>query len=349
MEIKRYSDLEQIAPSVDLGVVAKSLPDIIRYKDIRTTEIPRPDVLVEGLLHRGCKLILGGTSKSNKSWSLLDLAMSVATGQPWWGLETRRTAVMYLNFELQPAFLKERVLCIAGARPGFDQDSLDTNLLVWNLRGHNADVTLLRPQLEAQLAANPVGLIILDPAYKLLGDRDENANGEIADLMNQFEALASSTGAAIAIAHHFAKGDSTAKNAIDRMSGAGAWARDPDAIMILTPHEEDDHFTCNSILRNFARMEDFVLRWEWPLMIRADGLNPDALRRPQAKNKICTDRDFIDTLLEAEPQPPSAIITKASHCLSMSKPTTQRYLSRLSKAKLIGSHAGMYWKITENN
>ncbi len=30
-------------------------------------------------------MILGGTSKSNKSWCLLDLALSVASGREWWG------------------------------------------------------------------------------------------------------------------------------------------------------------------------------------------------------------------------------------------------------------------------
>ena len=119
------------------------------------------------------------------------------------------------------------------------------SLHIWNLRGHNADITLLRPGLEEQLTKHQFGLIIVDPAYKVLGDRDENANGEIASLMNEFEGLAQKTGAAIVVAHHFAKGDSTAKNAMDRMCGAGAWARDPDSIVVLTPHEEENCFTVN--------------------------------------------------------------------------------------------------------
>lgn len=93
---------------------------------------------------------------------------------------------------------------------------------LWNMRGHNADLTLLRPKLEEQLAKHKFGLIILDPAYKVLGNRDENANGEIASLMNEFEAMAQKTRAAVVVAHHFAKGDSTTKSAMDRMSGAGA-------------------------------------------------------------------------------------------------------------------------------
>ena len=40
-----------------------------------------PPQIIEGVLHQGCKMILGGTSKSNKSWCLLDLAVSVASGQ----------------------------------------------------------------------------------------------------------------------------------------------------------------------------------------------------------------------------------------------------------------------------
>ncbi len=343
MEIKRYSPLDQVDPAVALGVVAKALPDVLTFGQIRTANYPKRTVIVEGLLHQGCKMILGGTSKSNKSWSLLDLGMAVATGQPWWGLDTKPLPVMYLNFELQPDFLRERLLNILGARPALPLDLLESNFHSWNLRGYNADLTLLRPQLEAELTKKNYGLIILDPAYKLLGERDENANGEIAGLMNEFEALAASTGAAIVLAHHFAKGDSTAKSAIDRMSGAGAWARDPDAILVLTPHEEDDHFTCSTILRNFPRMDDFVMRWDWPLMHRAEGLNPDALRRIGGKAKVCTDADFVG-LLEVEPMPPSAIVAKAQHCLEMSKTTCLRYLNRLAKAGMIGHHAGVYWR-----
>ena|SRR5437899_12785018 len=69
--------------------------------------------------------------------------------------------------------------------------------------------------------------VVLDPVYKLLGDRDENANGDVGNLMNEFEQLASRTDAAVVLAHHFAKGDSTVKEAIDRISGVGAWGRDP--------------------------------------------------------------------------------------------------------------------------
>lgn len=144
--------------------------------------------------------------------------------------------MVYINFELHDWAIAQRVNALCVARP--ECQGMGDTFHLWNLRGHNADLTLLRPKLEEQLAKHQFGLIILDPAYKVLGNRDENANGEIASLMNEFEAMAQRTVAAVVVAHHFAKGDSTAKSAMDRMSGAGAWARDPDSIVVLTPHEE---------------------------------------------------------------------------------------------------------------
>ena len=39
-----------------------------------------PPQLVGAVLHQGCKMILGGTSKSYKSWCLLDFGLSVSSG-----------------------------------------------------------------------------------------------------------------------------------------------------------------------------------------------------------------------------------------------------------------------------
>jgi hypothetical protein len=210
----------------------------------------------------------------------------------------------------------------------------------------SADLALLRPKLEEQLARHEFGLIILDPAYKLLGNRDENANGEIASLMNEFEALAQASGAAVVVAHHFAKGDSSGKSAIDRMSGAGAWARDPDSILVLTPHEEPDCFTVTPVLRNLPQVDEFVVEWDYPLMRVAPELNPSALRRPQSKNKVCSDREFVDTVLGQGGKAHGTILKDAASDLGMSRATAARYLQRLVIAGLVRSSGGLYWKET---
>ena len=90
----------QIDIAVDLGAVPESLPEIVTLREFAEKMPQAPPQIIDGLLHQGCKMILGGTSKSNKSWCLLDLAISVASGQKWWGRQCQRLPVVYINFEL---------------------------------------------------------------------------------------------------------------------------------------------------------------------------------------------------------------------------------------------------------
>ena len=196
-------------------------------------------------------------------------------------------------------------------------------------------------KLEEQLARHQWGLIILDPAYKLLGSRDENANGDIASLMNELEALVQRTGAGLVIAHHFAKGDSSGKSAIDRMSGAGAWARDPDSILVLTPHEEPDCFTVSAILRHMKRIPDWVVGWEYPLMRRLNDLNPEALRSRVGRKRIYRDAEFQRIVLS---RPKSfEVIAKDAEAMGLSRRSVMRYLSRLVEAGTVLKGNGLYW------
>jgi len=158
---KRSSLSDQIDIAIDLGVVPPPLPGILNLRQLVESAPAAPPQIIEGVLHQGCKLILGGTSKSNKSWCLLDLAVSVASGEKWWGRRCAKMPVVYINFELHVWAIAQRLSALCSARP--ECVGLSETLHVWNLRGRNADLTLLRPRLEEQLARHEFGLIILDP------------------------------------------------------------------------------------------------------------------------------------------------------------------------------------------
>lgn len=241
---------------------------------------PLPPELIKGLLHQGAKLVLGGASKSNKTWSLLDMAVSVATGSEWWNLETVQGRVLYLNLEIAAPFFARRIKTVAEAKGVELQRGQFT---VWNLRGHSCDIGALSTRILPDIKAGAFSLVILDPIYKCLGDRDENKAGEIASLLNQIEHIAVESGAAVAFGAHYSKGNQSAKESIDRIGGSGVFARDPDAILTLTAHTEEDAFTCEPTLRNHAPHDPFVLRWKWPLMRRDDNLDPAALKKPQSR------------------------------------------------------------------
>lgn len=332
--------------AVVLGAAPEPLPSMVSVREFKRSLRTAPPQIVQDNIHQGSKFTLNGPSKASKSWCMLDLAISVASGQPWWGHPTVKSPVAYLNFELHEWAIADRLNALWHARP--ECKEVDDTLFLWNLRGKNADISILRPELEAGLMQNQFGLVLLDPAYKLLGNRDENSNGDIAALMNEFEAMARSSKAAVGIAHHFAKGDSASKNAIDRSSGAGAWSRDPDSIITLTPHEEDDCFSVNLTLRNLPRIPDFAVAWEFPLMRPAPELNPDALRRQKGRAKVCTEREFVEQFISSTPKDRSTIVAEAGE-RKISARTTDRYLKRNVASGHIGCGGGQYWLATPHN
>ena len=342
MDFPIYTPHQQVDIAVDLGLVPPPRPPILSLRELAAQAAPAPPELIHGILHQGCKMILGGTSKSNKTWALLDLGLSIAAGADWWGHRTTQGDTLYINFELPQWAITDRVNTVCAARP--DIKNVGDTFHTWNLRGRNTDLAILRPMLQTELARHSFKMIILDPAYKLLGDRDENSNGEIASLMNEFEAICQSTGAAVVIAHHFAKGDSGNKSAGDRLSGAGAWTRDPDAILILTPHEAEEAFVCTAILRHHPRLPEFCLLWDYPLMTLTESLDPSQIRRAQGRSKICTDQEFIQATIGTTPKATKTILDAARSRLSMSRDTTYRYLRRLVASDVLRTADDVYWK-----
>jgi hypothetical protein len=161
------------------------------------------------------------------------------------------------------------------------------------------------PRLQQQIRLGEYVLIVIDPVYKLLllvGEsiRDENRTGGVATVLDQMDALTERTGAAIAFGAHFSKGDQAKKESIDRVSGTGVWARDPDAIINFTALSTDDSYAVDMDLRSYPPQKPFALRWEYPEFIRADELDPTQLkkRKPSGAAEKQYDVQELVALLE---------------------------------------------------
>jgi hypothetical protein len=269
-----------------------SLPPIVDCSQFLATPLDPPEELVKGLLHKGSKLVLGGGSKSFKTWTLLDLALSVAHGRLWLGHETTPGQVLYANFEIQPWSWQGRLNAVAKAR-GIQIEPGRLSLI--NLRGKAADYSDLLPQLREAMGED-YSLIVLDPIYKLYGQTDENKAGDVARLLNAIEDLAVSTGAAVAFGAHFSKGNQASKESIDRISGSGVFARDPDSLLVFTKHEQEDAFTVEATLRNFAPLDPFVVRWQYPLMVPDSNLDPSRLKKAAGRKREYTPEDLLEVI-----------------------------------------------------
>ncbi|MBI4024227.1 MAG: AAA family ATPase [Verrucomicrobia bacterium] len=266
-----------------------------------------PPEIIGGILHRGCKLVIGGSSKSRKSWALLDLALAVSTGGRWLAFPTTQARVLYVNFELPTFAIQDRLRTIAAAR----QTTIPAALTIWNLRGYAAAYGVLLPAIAARMKGQDFGLVILDPSYKLLGDADENSARDIALLLNTLEKLAVQSGAAIAFTAHFAKGSAAHKDAMDRISGSGVFARDPDSILVFTALQAADAFAVEAILRTLPPHPPFAIRWQYPVFRVADDLDPTDLKQPQRAGKLTPTPEQVLALFKDNAEQPRAALLSA--------------------------------------
>ena len=269
-------------------------PAIENAQSFTAADIPEPPQIVEGVIHRGSKLVYGGPSKAMKTWVFLYLCLCVACGMPWLGFGTHLGRVLYINLELQMFSLQHRLKVIAEALGV----AIPQMLNIWNLRGHSCPVSKLLPELLRQIRGEGYDLIVIDPIYKTLDGRDENAAGDIGKVCSELEAVAVQTGAAVAFGAHFAKGNASGKESIDRISGSGVWARDPDSIIVATPHESDGAFSIEMTLRNFPQPPPFVVRWQYPLMLRDGELDPSRLRQARQRSGCAPVRPDVTELIQ---------------------------------------------------
>jgi hypothetical protein len=230
-----------------------------------------PAEIVAGLIHQGTKVVLGGSSKAGKTWLLLNLALSVATGTKFLRWGTKQGRVLFLNFEIPSPFISQRVQTLVEHR----QLETPAHLDLWNLRGKTADFGALVQQILKKAEENDYAMIILDPVYKLMVGKSESMAGGVGALCHQLERIAERSGAAVVYAHHFTKGKQKQKKAIDRLSGSGVFGRDADSIILFTDHKEPNCFTVEMVLRNLPPQESFVVEWAYPIMVEREDLEPE--------------------------------------------------------------------------
>jgi len=186
--------------------------------------------LIDGVLRQGHKMLLAGPSKAGKSFALIELATSIAEGVSWFGWECAQGRVLYVNLELDRASCLNRFKDVYEAR-GLYPKNLN-NIDVWNLRGKSVPMDKLAPKLIRRAKNKDYIAVIIDPIYKIITG-DENSADQMAHFCNQFDKVCTELGCAVIYCHHHSKGEQANKRSMDRASGSGVFARDPDALLDL--------------------------------------------------------------------------------------------------------------------
>ena len=205
--------------------------------------------LIDGVLRQGHKMLLAGPSKAGKSFSLIELCIAIAEGSSWFGWPCTRGRVLYVNLELDRASCLHRFKDVYQAL-GIKPEHLQ-NIDIWNLRGRSVPMDKLAPKLIRRAAKKDYIAIVIDPIYKVITG-DENSADQMANFCNQFDKVCTELGVAVIYCHHHSKGSQGSKRSMDRASGSGVFARDPDALLDLIEldlpeslqKQQDDQMVC---------------------------------------------------------------------------------------------------------
>ena len=269
--------------------VNDDLPDPENLADVWNDLPPLADCLIDGVLRKGHKMLLAGPSKAGKSFLLMELVIAIAEGLPWIGFRCARGRVLYVNLELDRASCLHRfrdVYEALGARPEHFR-----NIEIWNLRGKAVPMDKLAPKLIRRAEKKAYDAVIIDPIYKVITG-DENSADQMANFCNQFDKICTSLQAAVIYCHHHSKGAQGGKKSMDRASGSGVFARDPDALLDLTELELTKELQAQqegkAQIRGILRaLNEFVPGWK-------EDLGPDDVLSPSAVHDYAVSRLSFD-------------------------------------------------------
>lgn len=254
--------------------VTDDLPGMVSLSEYKDAPPELPEKLIQGILRRGHKMLISGSSKAGKSFLLMELCIAIAEGKTWLSFECKKGRVLYVNLEIDPASAICRFLKIYDAL-GLSMKNTE-NIVIWNLRGHAVPLDQLVPKLIRRVRDQHFDAIVIDPIYKVITG-DENNASEMGQFCNQFDKICTETGCSTIYCHHHSKGAQGAKKAMDRASGSGVFARDPDAQLDMIQLELSEDIANNvrdgnetawrleSSLREFPNIKPVNFWFEYPI------------------------------------------------------------------------------------
>lgn len=274
--------------------------DLPEFENMSDAWENMPDLappLIDNVLRQGHKMLIAGPSKAGKSYALIEMCMAIAEGRKWLGWQCAKGKVLYVNLELDRASCLHRFQDVYKAAniPPANLGSID----IWNLRGVTEPMDKLAPKLIRRAKKNHYIAVIIDPIYKVITG-DENSADQMAHFCNQFDKVCTQLGCAVIYCHHHSKGAQGGKRSMDRASGSGVFARDPDALLDMTELDLTEDIIKQQKNQAACSICSEYLKQYAPAVL--DEASQDDLLSRRAALKLCCDnlpRDEYEALKTA--------------------------------------------------
>ena len=338
--------IRQVRQAEQTQTINEEFLSALKFEDFDDLPDVEPEIVIEGLLRIGEKLGITAGTKRFKTWLLLYIGFCIANGFDFLGFKTKQLRVVVFDLELSRNGIKRRLRRIQKAVGAGDFK----NLKVCSLRGKAKLFCNNFEQIKDRIKSEAFKLVIIDPIYKFLLGKEENSNGLVAEILDRLTVFCLEAEVAMIYVHHHSKGNQAAKESLDRSSGAGAWSRDPDAVLDLVEHKESSQekriFITEITVRDFPPIENFVTRWDFPLLQRdTEGLDPSELKHPPPKpGRPKQDiTELVMSIFRAFDQDGGTTSKQLAEVTLLNLRTVQRKIkelipARLTKAPTIGGY-----------
>ena len=155
-------------------------------------------VISDGIMYAGSRVILFGRYKSLKSMLAMQLCLSLSRGEDWLGFQTTQSKVMYLQLEVPPPQLHNRIMKMTRHLNGTPHE----NLWLWYESSLKLDTLQGANTLAARLNEFKPDVLVIDPVYKVV--TDTNA---VTAFIDQIDTLKDKFQLSILLVHHPRKGE----------------------------------------------------------------------------------------------------------------------------------------------
>jgi replicative DNA helicase len=187
---------------------------VLPISELLSEEVPDVKWMVDGIIPSNGFCMIAGDSGVGKTWLLLDLALSVASGRPWLGtLPTTKGPVLFIDEESGVALLKNRLLKL-----GQKEDLRDLPICFSTLEGLKVDTEQGRAKLRGTIKKYGAKLVVIDSFVRIHGG-DENSVVDISKVTEALSRIAREEDCAIVVAHHARKKGPSLNEPGDRLRG----------------------------------------------------------------------------------------------------------------------------------
>jgi hypothetical protein len=258
--------------------------------------------------------MLVGESGVGKSFVVIDMAVSVALGDPWLDLPTARGAVFVIAGEGYSGFrnrlkaiAKHRKRTLTGAPLFFSNAAISLN--------DPTSVLTARREIE-QLTEKPA-LIIIDTLHRNAGGADENSAKDISSVLKEIDSKLRVFGSscAVLIVHHSGHGEKTRARGSSSLYGA------MDTELLIKKAGEDTVTLSVTKQKNHEPMSDITLRFlnvdldeagedgqllKSRVVVKGDAASSPSRLKKMSGAKLIGYRE-LGKLLEVGEEPPAAM------------------------------------------